>query len=295
MDSDEHGIFDRGLIGRYRGRALKEARPGADFLLARLAEDLADRLSVIQRRFAIAVDLGGHHGLAAEAMARSGKADRIIRIEHDARLLRGPFPAVVGDEEALPLAPESTDLIVSILSLQSVNDLPGALVQIRRALKPDGLFLGAMAGAGTLAELRQSLIMAESEISGGASPRVAPFAEIRDAGALLQRAGFALPVTDVETLTVRYDNMFGLMADLRAMGMQNALVGRSRRPATRRLFARAGQIYADRFSDADGRVRATFSFIWISGWAPAPSQQKPLRRGSAKVSLASLLDKGGPS
>lgn len=289
MHTDEHGIFDRALIGRYRARALKEARAGADFLLARLTDDLADRLSVIQRRFPVAADLGGHTGLAAEAIARSGKSDEIIRVEHDPGFLHGPFPAVVGDEEALPLAPSSMDLIVSMLGLQTVNDLPGALVQIRRALKPDGLFLAAMAGAGTLAELRESLLAAESEISGGASPRVAPFAEIRDAGALLQRAGFALPVTDVDSLTVRYDTMFGLMADLRSMGMQNALVGRSRRPATRKLFARAAQIYADRFSDPDGRVRATFSFIWISGWAPAPSQQKPLSPGSAKVSLASVL------
>jgi SAM-dependent methyltransferase len=292
MDNDESGIFDRRLIDRRRARALKQAAPAADFLLARLSDDLADRLSVIQRRFAVAVDLGGHTGLAAEAIDRSGKADRILRIERDPGFLKGPFAAVVGDEETLPLGPGSADFIVSMLSLQTINDLPGTLVQIRRALRPDGLFLAAMAGAGTLSELREALIAAESELRGGVSPRVGPFADIRDAGGLLQRAGFALPVTDVDTLTVRYDTMFGLVGDLRAMGMQNALVGRSRRPATRQLFTRAAEIYAERFSDPDGRVRATFSFIWISGWAPDPSQQKPLKPGSAQVSMAALLDPG---
>lgn len=289
---DEHSIFDRDLIDAHRGRALARAAPGADFLLARLADDLADRISVVERQFGTTIDLGGHTGLAAEAVATSGKADRIVRIERDARFLRGPFAGIVGDEEMLPLAAASTDLVVSLSSLHLVNDLPGALIQIRRALKPDGLFLAAMAGAGTLAELRESLLVAESELTGGASPRVAPFADVREMGGLLQRAGFALPVTDVDTLTVRYDTLFDLVADLRAMGMQNALAGRARKPATRRLFMRAAEIYAERFSDPDGRIRATFSFVWISGWAPAASQQKPLKPGSAKVSLASVLEDG---
>jgi hypothetical protein len=163
------------------------------------------------------------------------------------------------------------------------------LVQIRRALKPDGLFLGCMAGAATLFELRDALLAAEIELHGGASPRVIPFTDVRDAGALLQRAGFALPVADVETVTVRYDNLFGLMTDLRAMGAASALEARSRKPATRTLFARAAQIYAERHSDADGRIRATFSLVWMSGWAPDPSQQKPLKPGSAQVSLARIL------
>ncbi|WP_437344189.1 methyltransferase domain-containing protein [Mesorhizobium marinum] len=193
----------------------------------------------------------------------------------------------------LPFEPASIDLAASLLSLQDENDIPGMLVQIRRALMPDGLFLGAMAGAGTLAELRESLLAAEAELSGGASPRVLPFADVRDAGALLQRAGFALPVTDVETTTVRYATMFDLMADLRAMGAANTLSGRSRRPQTRAFFARAAQIYAERFSDPDGRIRATFSIIWMSGWAPDASQRKPLRRGSAEVSLAKVLGDRG--
>ncbi len=195
----------------------------------------------------------------------------------------------VASGDHLPLDPESVDLIVSLLSLQDTNDVPGALIQIRRALRPDGLFLGAMAGAGTLAELRESLLAAETEIAGGASPRVIPFADVRDVGGLLQRAGFALPVTDVETVTVRYDTMFGLIRDLRAMGATNALQARSRRPGTRRLFQRAAEIYAERFSDPDGRLRATFSFIWMSGWAPHASQQQPLKPGSADVSLAKVL------
>ncbi len=192
--------------------------------------------------------------------------------------------------ETVPFEPESLDLVVSLLSLQAMNDIPGMLVQIRRSLRPDGLFLGAFAGVGTLSELRESLLAAETELYGGASPRVIPFTDVRDAGALLQRAGLALPVADVETVTVRYDTLFDLIADLRAMGETSALVDRSRRPGTRKLFARAAEIYAERFSDADGRVRASFSIVWMSGWAPDASQQKPLKPGSAKVSLKTILE-----
>ncbi len=184
---------------------------------------------------------------------------------------------------------ESFDLIVSALSLHLVNDLPGALIQLRRALKPDGLFLGAVLGGSSLQELREALAIAETEIAGGVSPRVAPFADIRDMGALLQRAGFALPVTDSEVLTVRYDNLFALMKDLRAMGAANTLFERARKPTSRRLFLRAAEIYAERFADADGRIRATFEIIFLSGWAPHESQQKPLRPGSAQVRLADVL------
>jgi SAM-dependent methyltransferase len=186
------------------------------------------------------------------------------------------MPGLVSPAEELPLADESIDLAVSLLSLHETNDTPGLLAQIRRALKPDGLFLAALPGQGTLAELRTALLEAETEVSGGASPRVAPFMDVRDAGALLQRAGFALPVADSETLTVRYDTMFDLMRDLRAMGATNALVARSRKPASRRLC-----------------IRATFSLVWLSGWAPHVSQQKPLKPGSARVSLAEILGKAG--
>jgi hypothetical protein len=182
---------------------------------------------------------------------------------------------------------------VSLLSLHEENDLPGLLIQIRRALAPDGLFLGVMAGSGTLSELRECLLAAETEIYGGASPRIIPFADVRDAGALLQRAGFALPVADVETVTVRYDTAFGLLADLRAMGAANALLARSRKPVSRRFLARVAQLYAERHSDPDGRVRATFNLVWLSGWSPAASQQKPLKPGSAQVSLARILEGPG--
>ncbi len=223
-------------------------------------------------------------------LSRSGKAGGIVRIEGEAELLGGDGSVMQGDR--IPLEPESIDLAVSLLTLHEANDLPGQLIQIRRALRPDGLFLGALAGGGTLAELRESLLAAETELAGGAAPRVSPFTDVRDAGALLQRAGFALPVADVEPVVVRYASMFHLMADLRAMGATNALSARSRKPASRALFARAAAIYAERFSDADGRVRATFSLLWLSGWAPHASQQKPLKPGSATVSLKTVLGAG---
>jgi SAM-dependent methyltransferase len=291
MPAPESAIFDRDLQLAFRRRAFRRAEPGADFLLRRVAEDLADRLDAVERRFPVAIDLAGHNGLAAEAIAFSGKADTVLRVERDADFLKGPFPAVVGDEELLPIKPGSADLIVSLMALHATNDTPGAMVQIARALKPDGLFLAALSGSGTLGELRESLLQAEIELTGGASPRVFPFADVRDVGGLLQRAGFALPVTDVENVTVRYDSLFNLMADLRAMGMQNIVRDRSRRPVSKRLFLRAAEIYAERFSDPDGRIRATFSIIWLSGWAPHESQQKPLKPGSAKASLADALKK----
>jgi hypothetical protein len=181
------------------------------------------------------------------------------------------------------------DLIVSGLALQHANDLPGALIQIRRALAADGLFLGCLLGGTTLTELRQALTEAESEVTGGVSPRVFPFADVRDMGGLLQRAGFAVPVADSETVTVRYPDMFGLMADLRAMGGTNVLLARSRRFTPRAVFLRAAEIYRQRFADPDGKLRATFEMIWLSGWAPHESQQKPLKPGSAQARLADAL------
>lgn len=282
-------LFDTTLLTMRKRRALALGVSGADFLMRRACEDLADRLATVERRFASAATLFCGTPDAARALAESGKVDDILRIEADAAFLRGA-PGRVAEPEQVPLEPGSIDLAVSILALHEANDIPGMLVQIRRALKPDGLFLGAMAGGATLQELRDSLLAAETELSGGVSPRVIPFADVRDIGGLLQRAGFALPVADVETVMVRYGDMFALMRDLRAMGATNALVARSRRPATRALFARAAEIYAERFADADGRIRATFSILWMSGWAPDPSQQKPLKPGSAKMSLADALD-----
>jgi SAM-dependent methyltransferase len=196
---------------------------------------------------------------------------------------------VIADEEALPFRDGALDLVVSALALQFVNDLPGVLVQIRRALKPDGLFLAALLGGETLTELRQSFAEAESEVESGASPRVAPFADLRELGALLQRAGFALPVTDVDRVSVRYDTVFNLMADLRRMGATNALVARRRAPLKRATLQRMAEIYAQRFADPDGRVRATFEIVWLSGWAPHPDQQQPLEPGTAKTRLADAL------
>lgn len=282
-------IIDTSLLLSRKRRALARPVEGADFLMQRTAQDLAERLSAVERRFGGAAALFCQTSAAAEALAASGKAAKIVRVEADAAFL-GHETGVVAPPETVPFEPQSLDLAVSLLSLQAMNDIPGFLIQVRRALRPDGLFLGAMAGAGTLSELRESLLAAETELHGGASPRVLPFADVRDAGALLQRAGLALPVADVETVAVRYDTMFGLMADLRAMGETSALLDRSRRPATRGLLARAAEIYAERFCDADGRVRASFSIVWMSGWAPDASQRKPLKPGSAKIPLARILE-----
>ncbi|MDB5653081.1 MAG: SAM-dependent methyltransferase, partial [Tardiphaga sp.] len=193
------------------------------------------------------------------------------------------------ERDGVGLAPVSLDLVVSALELHFVNDLPGVMAQISRALKPDGLLLAAMLGGDTLTELRQSFAAAEAELDGGISPRVAPFADLRDVGALLQRAGFALPVTDVDRVVVRYDSAFALMQDLRRMGASNILVERRRLPTRRATLLRMAEIYAERFSDPDGRVRATFEVIWLSGWAPHASQQQPLKPGSAKASLADAV------
>lgn len=287
-------LFDTELTVVRRKRALAAAVPGADFLMLRAAEDLAERLGAVERRFARAATVFCGHPAPAQALRATGKVDAVVRIEADAGLLGGEN-GIVAPPERVPLEPASIDLAVSLLSLHEANDVPGVLAQLRRCLKPDGLLLAAFPGAGTLAELKECMLAADVELSGGASPRIMPFADVREAGALLQRAGFALPVADVETLTVRYDTLFGLVADLRAMGATSALVDRSRRPATRRLFARAAEIYAERFSDPDGRIRATFSIIWLSGWAPDASQQKALKPGSARQSLAQALrDAGGP-
>jgi len=285
-------IFDTSLVIAHRRRALAHPVASADFLVARAAEDLADRLATVERKFERGAAIFGVSPAATAVLAASGKVANVQRVEADAAFLGGG-PGVISDPETIALEPASIDLAVSLLALQETNDIPGQLIQIRRALKPDGLFLGVLAGAGTLVELRESLLAAETELTGGASPRVIPFTDVRDAGGLLQRAGFALPVADVETVTVRYDTMFGLMADLRAMGATSALADRPRRPSTRRLFQRAAEIYAERFSDPDGRVRASFSFVWLSGWAPDPSQQKPLKPGSAQVSLAKALGEDG--
>ena len=285
-------IFDRALVAARLDRAWRGDgdRRGADFLLRRAADELAERLILVKRAFAVAVDAGAPGPQAAAALAARPGGGATLRLAPTAASAgSGDFSVLVGDLERLPLAAESADIIVSLLALHHVNDLPGAMIQIRRALRPDGLFVAALAGGDTLNELRQSLTIAESEISGGVSPRVAPFANARALGGLLQRAGFALPVVDVDTLVVRYADLFALMRDLRAFGAANALVERSRKPLRRAVLARAADFYAERFADPDGRLRATFETIWLTGWAPHESQPKPLRPGSATARLADAL------
>jgi len=278
-------VFDRLLVRRRLERAL--AGGYADFLLRRAIDDLDERLGTILRRFALALDVATPTRTLADWVAASGRVDAVVRLApiH----ATGGGLTVIGDPATLPFAEARLDLAVSLLALHSVNDLPGALVQIRRALKSDGLFLGCLFGGTTLTELRQAFTQAEAELEGGVSPRVAPFADVRDLGALLQRAGFALPVTDIEPVTVRYADPFALFRDLRAMGLGNALRDRRKAPLRRATLLRAEQLYAERFADADGRVRATFEFMWLSGWAPHESQQKPLRPGSARMRLADAL------
>ena len=285
-------LFDRAL----HRRRLDRAAPSYDtagFLKARAAADAVDRLDAILRRFPLAVDLGARTGAFAEALKGSeaaGKIDMLIETDLSAAMLAGrPGPRLVADEERLPFAPESLDLVVSTLALHWTNDLVGALVQIRRALKPDGLFIGAFLGGATLTELRQCLLEAESELSGGAHQRVSPFADAFDGAGLLQRAGFALPVSDVDRVTVRYAHPLSLLKDLRAMGETSVLVDRARRPLPRAVLFRALDLYQQRFAQADGKVAATFEIITVTGWAPHESQQKPLKPGSAKTRLADAL------
>ena len=279
-------IFDRALLRQRRRRAA--ALGPATFLLDRAADDLADRLAAVLRRFELAADLGTPGGAVRAALARLGSVGTIVAAGTLPNASRGT-PVVVADEEALPFGAERLDLVVSALALQFVNDLPGTLVQIRRALKPDGLLLAALLGGETLTELRQSFAAAESEVEGGVSPRVAPFADLRELGALLQRAGFALPVADSDRIVDRYETVFALMHDLRRMGAANPLLARRRTPLRRATLLRMAEIYARRFADSDGRVRATFEVVWLSGWAPHPRQQQPLKPGTAKARLADAL------
>lgn len=274
--SSSPAIFDRQLLRRRLARA--QTLGPAAFLVDRVAQELGERLGVVLRQFERAVDLGTPTDAVVQALAASGKVATVISAH-----------SVAIDEEALPFADGALDLVTSALSLQFVNDLPGTLIQIRRALKPDGLFLAALIGGESLNELREAFAQAESEIEGGVSPRVAPFADLRELGALLQRAGFALPVVDSDKLTVRYQSVVALMHDLRRMGATNILSERRRVPLKRATLARMAEIYAQNFADADGRLRATFEVVWLLGWAPHESQQKPLKPGSATQRLADAL------
>jgi len=267
-------LFDRALLRARQSRASKLGP--ATFLLERVAGDLAERLQAVLRKFDHGADIGTAGAGLRDAL--SGQVGALAHVD---------LPDI--ESHGLALAPASLDLAVSALALQFVNDLPGILSQIRRALKPDGLLLAAIIGGDTLTELRQCFAAAEAECEGGVSPRVAPFADLRDGGGLLQRAGFALPVADLDRIVVRYGDAFALMADLRRMGATNIVFERRRTPTRRATMLRMAQIYTERFADPDGRIRATFDVIWLSGWAPHESQPKPLKPGSATASLEAAV------
>jgi SAM-dependent methyltransferase len=284
-------LFDRKLLRMRRERAaLRGAVP--DFLLRRVAEDMADRLAAVKRDFAPVVIIGAIPGLLGTALQGGGRDGPLVEMVGSPALLPQDGRTVLrlcGEEEALPFKDASLGLVVSGLTLHVANDLPGALVQIRRALKPDGLFLGAVLGGRTLAELRDAFIAAETEQEGGASPRVAPMADVRDYGGLMQRAGFALPVVDADPVTVTYASPLGLLRDLRDMGATNALLARRKTFLRRATLARALEIYQERHATGSGRVQASFEIIYLAGWAPHDSQQKPLKPGSATARLADAL------
>lgn len=287
--AEEHTPFDRAAVLRNRTRAAP-AFDRHDFLFAEVADRLADRLEDVKRRFPVALDLGCHTGSFAAARGSRGGIETLIQCDLSPALAaRATGLRVAGDEERLPFADASFDLIASTLSLHWVNDLPGALVQINRALKPDGLFLAAILGGETLVELRTCLTEAEIELCDGLSPRISPTVDLRDAAGLLQRAGFALPVADSDRITVSYPDAFALMHELRGMGETNAMAARPRGLARRAMFLRAAELYRDRYGDADGRISATFQVLYLHGWAPHASQQQPLRPGSAATRLSDAL------
>ena len=282
-------LFDRHLLVQRRSR-VSQSSLEHDFLLQRVAEDLSGRLQAVLRDFPLALNLGAHHGHLSRVLGTASHVGEIISTERCPELLEQCNGLrVLCDEEVLPFRDASLDLVVSALALQFVNDLPGCLVQIRRALKPDGLFLASLIGGRTLFELREAFLMAEEEIDGGASPRVAPFADVRDCGQLLQRAGFALPVVDRETVKVTYRTPFDLMRELRGMGATNILIARAKRPLKRAVLFRAVEIYQQKFGQEDGRVSATFELLTLTGWAPHHAQPKPLKPGSARHRLADAL------
>jgi NADH dehydrogenase [ubiquinone] 1 alpha subcomplex assembly factor 5 len=281
-------IFDSRAVRRNRARAMSMG--GGDFLAAEAAARLADRLDDVRRSFPLALDLGCGAGALARTVAGRGGIERLVACDAAYACVRAAAPPrIVAEPEWLPFAGQSFDLVISNLALHWVNDLPGALVQLRHALKPDGLFLASLWGGDTLIELRSALLEAELDIAGGASPRVAPFADLADLGGLLQRAGFALPVVDGDRLEVTYPDALALMRDLRAMGEGNAVAERRKSVSRRAVLLRAAERYRERFGDAAGRIPATFHLITLTAWAPSASQPQPLRPGSATHRLAAAL------
>jgi NADH dehydrogenase [ubiquinone] 1 alpha subcomplex assembly factor 5 len=294
---EETSPFERRAVRQHRERAAA-GLAHHDFLFREVGERLLDRLDDVTHRFPLALDLGCHGGELGRLLAGRGGIERLVQLDlsfamalraRDAAAPEGAGLTLVADEEMLPITPQSLDLVLSNLSLHWVNDLPGALIQIRAALKPDGLFLAAMLGGESLAELRTALIEAELEEEGGASPRLSPFADLRDAAGLLQRAGFALPLADRDEITVSYPDALALMRDLRGMGETNAVRERRRGFSRRATLLRAAAIYGERFGGSDGRIPARFQVVYLTGWAPHAAQQQPLRPGSAKTRLADAL------
>ncbi len=282
-------VFDRTAVRRHRDRAAP-ALDAHDFLFREVGERLVDRLDDVKRRFPSALDLGCHGGQLGRQIGAHGGIESLIQCDLSPAMAgRAGSLALAADEELLPFGPETFDLVLSCLSLHWVNDLPGALLQIRTALKPDGLFAAAMFGGGTLAELRDALAWAEDAEEGGLSPRVSPFADARAAGDLLQRAGFALAVVDTETVALEYADPFRLFRELRAMGETNAVIERRKAMTRRATVMAAAERYRAAFGGADGGVRASFCVLYMTGWAPDPSQQRPLAPGSAQSRLAAAL------
>ena len=303
-------IFDRVLLAKRRARAAPSFSEH-DFLVQRSMDDICERLAIVVRPFGDVLCLGAHGGRASRLLRAAMPGARIVAVDLVAGLqdradaaanaddVAGagaecgidldPGTVLFADEEQLPFALESFDCVVAPLTLQAVNDLPGALVQIRRVLRPDGFFLGVLTGGDTLSELSDAFAAAELELRGGVSPRVAPRVDVRAMGSLLQRAGFAMPVSDLDHVTVTYETPLDLMRELKAMGASNPLAERSRVPVSRRLLVRASEIYAERYAMPDGRVPATFDLITVTGWAPHPDQPKPLKPGTATHRLADAL------
>jgi NADH dehydrogenase [ubiquinone] 1 alpha subcomplex assembly factor 5 len=288
FESSSIGLFDRRAWRLHRERAGREG--AIDFLHIEVANRLIDRLDSVGREFRVVLDLGAHCGVLSRAVARRFGVERIVGAEPAVSLLQnGIGSRVAADPELLPFRDHSFDLAVSGLALHWVADLPGGLIQLRRALKPDGLLLAAMLGGVTLVELRTALLEAELAEEGGAGPHVSPSVDLPDTAALLQRAGFAMPVADADPITVTYPNVLALMRDLRGMGETNALAGRRRSTLRRATLTRAGAVYADRFGLADGRIPATFEILYLTAWAPAAGQPQPLRPASATHRLADAL------
>ena len=284
-------LFDRQLIRRRRRRVSQLDWERHRFLFDEVSDRLAERVLDVSRQFDQALDMGCHDGAFGQRLLGYNRISRLVSADLSLDLLSDDHPGdkVIMDDEFFPFKAQQFDLIGSVLSLHWVNDLPGTLIQVSRCLKADGLFLGAMFGADTLIELKDCLVQAEIEVKGGMSPRVSPFLDVRDAGSLMQRAGFALPVTDTDTLTFKYQNAFALMHELRGMGEASALVERLKTFTGRRVLLRAAEIYQEKYQGSDGQIPATFQIVYLGGWAPHENQQQPLKPGSAKSSLRDVL------